>query len=182
MFNNIINKINTLLKKSYNFYAVYSAISFVIIMVISLTIGMIGRNRHINETKEEMERASETAAERVTMSIEQYAAKITCNYTDNINDFLAAQHFQHGHSGGTLRFPVIGKTFRPVINTIAPAIMPCVMILFPAFLNKDFCFIFRVNFTKMTKEPGTFFHDFRFTAGCGDKKTDQDSQSSFGST
>ena len=76
MFNNIINKINTLLKKSYNFYAVYSAISFVIIMVISLTIGMIGRNRHINETKEEMERASVTASERVAMSIEQYAAKI----------------------------------------------------------------------------------------------------------
>ena len=76
MFNNTINKINTLLKKSYNFYAVYSAISFVIIMVIALTIGMIGRNRHINETKQEMERASVTAAERVTMSIEQYAAKI----------------------------------------------------------------------------------------------------------
>ena len=76
MFKNIKTKINTLLKQSYNFYAAYSVISFVVIMVIAIVIGLVGRQRYINETKEQMEQAAARVSDQVASSLELYAAKI----------------------------------------------------------------------------------------------------------
>ncbi len=76
MFNNIKTKIDTLLKQSYNFYTAYSLVCFVVIMAIAITIGMMGRQRHIDETKGQMERSAVRVAEKVAGSIEQYAAKM----------------------------------------------------------------------------------------------------------
>ena len=76
MFKNIKSKINTLLNQSYNFYAAYSVVCFVVIMTIAITIGLVGRQRYINETKDQMERSVVRVAERVATSLELYAAKI----------------------------------------------------------------------------------------------------------
>lgn len=76
MFNNIKTKVNTILKQSYNFYTAYSMVCFVVIMVIAITIGLIGRQRYIDETKGQMERSAVRVAEKVNASIEQYASKI----------------------------------------------------------------------------------------------------------
>lgn len=76
MFSNLKTKINTLLKKSYNFYVVYTVVGFVIIMVIAVIIGMIGRSRHIEQTKEQMENVSQAVSEKLTASINNYAEKI----------------------------------------------------------------------------------------------------------
>ena len=76
MFKNIRTKINNLLKQSYNFYAAYSLVCFVVIMSIAIIIGLIGRQRYIEETKGQMERSAVRVSDRVTVSLEQYAAKI----------------------------------------------------------------------------------------------------------
>ncbi len=76
MFKNIKTKIDTLLKQSYNFYAAYSLVCFVVIMAIAVIIGLIGRQSLIDETKEQMERSAVRVSDRVNASIELYAAKI----------------------------------------------------------------------------------------------------------
>lgn len=76
MFKNIKTKIDTLLKQSYNFYAAYSLVCFVVIMAIAVIIGLIGRQSLINETKGQMERSAVRVSDRVNASIELYAAKI----------------------------------------------------------------------------------------------------------
>ena len=76
MFKNIKTKINTLLNQSYNFYTAYSVVCFVVIMTIAIIIGLVGRQRYINETKDQMERSVVRVAEKVASSLELYAAKI----------------------------------------------------------------------------------------------------------
>ena len=76
MFKNIKAKIDTLLKQSYNFYTAYSLVCFVVIMTIAIIIGLVGRQRYIQETKDQMERSVVRVSDRVAASLELYAAKI----------------------------------------------------------------------------------------------------------
>ncbi|MBO4772182.1 MAG: PAS domain S-box protein [Bacteroidales bacterium] len=58
MATNITKRLKALLGRSYDFYLVYAAVGFVVVMLIALAIGLVGRSGKIADFKEKMQEST----------------------------------------------------------------------------------------------------------------------------
>jgi len=73
MIEKIKNNIKALFKRSYDFYLVYGIVSFVMVMLVALVIGLVGRSAKIDEAKAAVEKCSYNVA---TLLQDDIAAKV----------------------------------------------------------------------------------------------------------
>ncbi|MBQ1698656.1 MAG: GAF domain-containing protein [Bacteroidales bacterium] len=69
MATNIKNRLKALLGRSYDFYLVYAAAGFVIVMLIALIIGMVGRSGKIAGYKQRIQESSENVSKILHESV-----------------------------------------------------------------------------------------------------------------
>ena len=69
MATNIKKRLKALLGRSYDFYMVYAAVGFVIVMLIALVIGLVGRSGKIEGYKEAIRQSAEDVADVLSESV-----------------------------------------------------------------------------------------------------------------
>ncbi|MBR2202066.1 MAG: GAF domain-containing protein [Bacteroidales bacterium] len=66
---NIKKRLRTLLGRSYDFYLVYAAVGFVVVMLIALIIGLVGRSGKIAGFKEKMQESTSNVSSALAESV-----------------------------------------------------------------------------------------------------------------
>ena len=98
---------------------------------------------------------------------EQDAAEIARDDADDVCDVLALEHLEHRNAGAALRLAVVRVALGPVLNAVAPAVVPRIMILLFHRGDKVPRLVLRGDAAHMAEKRGALFRQLRLPGRSG---------------